>query len=219
MRRNKQDQLGISLAGKPHDVQHRQTNEGENKSPGSNSTAQKPTKRQQTLSTTSRSLRWSTRGRTLRHDTCAGSSRWTIGSRAPFRLLRDRGSSRSLPTSRASWTLSPKFQRGFIRLSPDGRLPHIPSLIRAAAWEERCSGVEGGCVLSPPGSAEEKHAGLSLAECEEGRQAGSGLLIRNVSTLPKSRQQRSLTWKISLLGVFEVRWVTPNLFPCGSGPA
>ena len=40
--------------------------------------------------------------------------------------------------------------KGSIRFSPDGRPPHILSLIRAAAWEERCSGVDGGCVLSPP---------------------------------------------------------------------
>ena len=56
--------------------------------------------------------------------------------------------SRLLPTLRASWKLSPKFS---IRFSSDGRPPHIPSLIRTAAWDERCSGVEESCALSLPG--------------------------------------------------------------------
>ena len=36
---------------------------------------------------------------------------------------------------------------GSVRLSPDGRLPHMPSLVRTAAWDERCVGVDLGCVL------------------------------------------------------------------------
>ena len=48
--------------------------------------------------------------------------------------------------------------RGAFRCLPDGRLPHM---LRAVAWDERSSGIDGGCVLSPHGSAEEEHAGLS----------------------------------------------------------
>ena len=49
-----------------------------------------------------------------------------------------------------------------IGFSPDGRLPRIPSLVRTAARDDRCSGVEETCALSPPGSADEEHAGLGL---------------------------------------------------------
>ena len=52
---------------------------------------------------------------------------------------------------------------GSVRFSPDGRLPHTPSLVRLAAWDERCSGVDEGCVLPTPGSAEEEHASLLFA--------------------------------------------------------
>ena len=40
-----------------------------------------------------------------------------------------------------------------IGFSSDGRLAHIPSLVRTVAWDERCSRVEESCALSPPGSA------------------------------------------------------------------
>ena len=56
------------------------------------------------------------------------------------------GSTRSLPSSRA-WTLSPQLQR-------DWRLPDFHSLIRAAAWGERCDGIEASCTLSTPGSSD-----------------------------------------------------------------
>ena len=39
----------------------------------------------------------------------------------------------------------------------------IPSLVRTAALDERCGGVEETCALSPPGSSEEGHARLSFA--------------------------------------------------------
>ena len=51
---------------------------------------------------------------------------------------------------------------GSIWFSPDGWLPHTPSLVRLAAWDKSYSGVEEGCVLSTPGSVEEAHTGLSL---------------------------------------------------------
>ena len=34
-----------------------------------------------------------------------------------------------------------------IAFSPDGRLPHIASLIRAAAWVERCAVIEDTCTI------------------------------------------------------------------------
>ena len=49
-----------------------------------------------------------------------------------------------------------------IGFSPDGRLPHIPSSVLIAAWDERCSVVEESGALSPPGSAEEEQGGFSL---------------------------------------------------------
>ena len=51
-------------------------------------------------------------------------------------------------------------------LAPDGRLPHSPSLIRAAAGAERCAGVEDIYAQSTPGSADEVQArlGFSVAQ-------------------------------------------------------
>ena len=43
---------------------------------------------------------------------------------------------------------------GSVRFSPDGRLPHTPSLVRLAAWDDRCIVVDEGCVLPTPGSVE-----------------------------------------------------------------
>ena len=37
-----------------------------------------------------------------------------------------------------------------IGFSSDGRLLHIPYLVRTAAWDERCSGVEESCAVSLP---------------------------------------------------------------------
>ena len=53
--------------------------------------------------------------------------------------------------------------------SPEGGLPHIPSLVRAAAWDERCVGV------STLGSADEGQARLSFlvakARCQKNGEA------------------------------------------------
>ena len=54
---------------------------------------------------------------------------------------------------------------GSVRFSPDGRLPHTLAG-PAAAWDERYSGIEEGCVLSNPGSAEQEHACMSLADAK-----------------------------------------------------
>ena len=90
-----------------------------------------------------------------------------------------------------------------IRFSPDGRLPHTPSLVRFAAWDERFSGVEEGGVLSTPRiCGKEEHAGLSLpvANARGAKKAArcpppSGIAALTVKL--SSRQQCCLIWKIS----------------------
>ena len=76
----------------------------------------------------------------------------------------------------------------------------ILSLIRSAAWDERCSVVEESCALSPPGSEEEERHGVRKRQRHVRRQAGSRPLLRSVDAQPNSRQQRSLTWKNLLAG-------------------
>ena len=102
-----------------------------------------------------------------------------------------------------------RFLRGVYSL-PDGQMPHSPSLNRTAAWERemqrsgrrlcvvhtRLRGRRTCGFKSPSGEG---------TVCEEGsgnvrRQAGSQPLLRSVSAKPSSRQQCSLTWKISLAG-------------------
>ena len=69
--------------------------------------------------------------------------RWTVRSCTSFRLLRG--------------GVISEVSEGSVRFSPDGRLPLLPSLVRTAARDERCIGVDEGCVLSTTGSAEEEH--------------------------------------------------------------
>ena len=57
-------------------------------------------------------------------------------------------SSRLLPTSTSQLDVTSEVPEGSVRFSPDGRLPHTPSLACIAAWDERCSVVDEGCVLS-----------------------------------------------------------------------
>ena len=79
-----------------------------------------------------------------------------------LRLLRGCFSSRLLRISTANGTLSPKFPEGSARFPPDGRATTYTVVGRIAAWDEGYSGADEGCVLSTPGSAEEKYACLSL---------------------------------------------------------
>ena len=100
-------------------------------------------------------------------------------------------------------------------LGTSGRRRLLPT--PRASWsdslDERYSGVDEGCVLSTPGSAEEVHVGLSLPVAKvrgARRPPPSGAAIphlRSGITTPNSRQHCCLTWKLSL-----ARW-------CGSGPS
>ena len=84
--------------------------------------------------------------------------------------------------------------RRSIRFSSDGRLLHLPSVARTAAWDERCSGVEERCALSPPGSAEEVQAyvfqwrrhRVQKRQRNVRLQAGSRPLLQNVRVKPKN---------------------------------
>ena len=78
-----------------------------------------------------------------------GSRRWTIGSRTSFGLSRVR------------------VQRKRGRPQEPGLClrNYFPSLIRAAAWGERCDGVQATCTLSAPGSAD---AGPARTPCSLG---------------------------------------------------
>ena len=63
-----------------------------------------------------------------------------------------------------------------IRFSSDARLLRLPSLVCTAAWDERCSGVEERCALSPPGSAEVAQAPAMLGIPAFLRKSGSSAL-------------------------------------------
>ena len=98
---------------------------------------------------------------------------------------------------------------GSIRFSPDVRQPHTPSLVRTAAWDERYSGVDEGCVLPTPGSAEEEHASFKSpsgegAGCEEGSEAPTTKRDRGpaseASVPSRIPGNSALTWKISVAG-------------------
>ena len=141
-------------------------------------------------------------------NTCKGSSCrsgfWDAGSCASFRLSCG-GIHRDCcrPRRPAGYFIS-IVPEGSIRFSPDGRLPHIPSLVRFAARDKRFGRIDGGCVLSSPRSAEEDHTGLKHKVRKSQRsvhhQAGSRPRLRSVNAKPNSRQRCSLTWKISLAG-------------------
>ena len=95
-----------------------------------------------------------------------------------------------------------------IGFSPDGRPPLIPSLIRAAAWDERCGGIEETCTLST-GSADAGHArvGLPVAKARSAKKtakrwAPGGVAASSGAPMPSRsfRPQYSLTWKDLLAG-------------------
>ena len=71
-----------------------------------------------------------------------------------------------------------------------GRLPHIPSLVRTAAWDERCRGVEDICALSLPGSAEEGHVRLSfsVAKARSAKKKAKRSAASGIAALPPKRQ-------------------------------
>ena len=113
----------------------------------------------------------------------AGSS----GPHFPQTLARWGSRNRCRPPKPADRLRNPSGIRGF---SPHGRLPHVPSLMWAAAWDERCGGAEETFTLSTPGPADEGHARLVL------------------------------TWKyLPRLAALEVSGATPTPTPRSSGPA
>ena len=60
------------------------------------------------------------------------------------------------------------------------------------AWDERCSGVDEGCALSTPGSAEEEHASLSLpvAKARSAKRAAKRSALSGIAApLPMRRCQ------------------------------
>ena len=106
---------------------------------------------------------------------------------------------------------------GSVRFSPDGWLPHLPSLVRTAAWGERSVGVDEGCVLSTPGSAEEERISLSLPVAKARRE---GLFEKPISEA--SRPSPMLTHMEDFAGwlaALEVSGVAPNPTLCSSSPA
>ena len=54
-----------------------------------------------------------------------------------------------------------------LRFSSDGRLLHLPSLVRTAAWDDRCSGVEGKIYAVPSWVR-----GRSAGPCDVGKSCG-----------------------------------------------
>ena len=81
---------------------------------------------------------------------------WTVRNSTPCGVHRD--------------CCRPRGPTGYYLRSSRGIYPILtrrttattPLLVRLAAWEERYSGVDEGCVLSTPRSAGEEHASLSL---------------------------------------------------------
>ena len=86
-------------------------------------------------------------------------------------------------------------QTDFVRFSPCGRLPRIPSLIRAAAWVEKCGGAEETFTLSATGPAGEGRARLSahvdhlLAGSSPSKSVGLPPLKRCIPRPPMLRMQ------------------------------
>ena len=111
-----------------------------------------------------------------------------------------------------------------IGFSPDGRPPLIPSLIRTAAWDERCGGIEETCTLST-GSADAGHArvGLPVAKARSAKKtakrwAPGGVAASSEAPMPS----RSFRPQYSLRGrtCWQARrssGAAPTPTPCTSG--
>ena len=119
---------------------------------------------------------------------------------------------------------------GSIGFSSDGRPPHFPSLVRIAAWDERCSVVEESCALSAPGSAEEEQAGSSLAvaKARSAKKAAKRSAPSGIAAPPPKRQCQAEVQATMLahveecagrLAALEASGVTPISTPCSSSPA
>ena len=101
---------------------------------------------------------------------------------------------RNCTSFRAIWKLS-QVPEESIRFSSHGRLLHIPSLARTAAWDERCSGVEERCALSLPGSAEEEQAPAMLGSPAASRRSSSFALHEHQSHPSAVTPTRAVTLK------------------------
>ena len=135
-----------------------------------------------------------------------------------------------MPTSRASWKLSPKYQGNPSGSRQTDGFPHIPFLVRIAAWDERYGRVEESCARSPPGSAEEEQVGLSLpvAKAESARKAAKRPAPSGIAAPPPKRQCQAELQATMLahmeefarrLAVHEVSGVAPIPTPCSLSPA
>ena len=118
--------------------------------------------------------------------------RWTIGSCTSFRFLRGCG----------QLDIVSEVPGESIGFSSDGRLPHTPSFVRAAAWDERCSGVEESCAVSPSRLRGRRTGMLksSGGEARSANRAAKRSAPSGVSAKPNSRQRCSLTWNTLLAG-------------------
>ena len=114
--------------------------------------------------------------------------RWIVRSCTSFGLVP--GSTyRDCFRPRGPAGYSPKFLQGSFRFSPDGRLPHTPSLVRLAAWDERLQRNRRRlCIVR---SAEEEHAGLKVSQWSKARSAKKAAKRpppSGIAALPPERQ-------------------------------
>ena len=139
-------------------------------------------------------------------------------------------SSRSPPTSRASRKIITDALAGAIWFAPGKRLPHIPSLVWAAAGDEGCADVEETCAQSIPGSADEEQARLSflVAKARSAKRSANRSAPSGVAALPPKRQSQAefqttiLTHMEGFAGglaALEVCGAAPIPAPCNSCPA
>ena len=152
--------------------------------------------------------------------------RWTVRSCTSLELLCG-GIHRDCCRPRGPAGYFLRSSRGSIRFSPDGRLQQTPSLIRTAAWDERYIGVDEGCVLSTPCSAEGTHASLSVQWRRRGVLAAKHPPSSGIAAPPPKRQCQAefqatvLTHMEDFAGRLVALEVSgaPVPTPCSSSPA
>ena len=114
--------------------------------------------------------------------------------------------------------------------APDGRLPHFPSSVWAAAGDERCGGVEETFPQSTAGSADEGQARLSFQFAKARspkRTAKRSASNSDVARLPKRQSQANLQATMltymegfaGRLAALEVNGAAPIPTPYSSVPA
>ena len=120
--------------------------------------------------------------------------RWTVRSCTSFRFFRA-GIHRDCYRPRGTGGNCLRSARGICPILTRRTATTFSVIGRNAAWDERCSGVDEGCVLA---SRQWRRRGVRRRERNFHHQAGSRSLLRSVSAKPNSRQQFPLMWKISL---------------------